>query len=129
MTNKKEIPEGLQLLHEWSKRLGLEDWFIVLRDNVLPEDMGIEGSSGVCEYIESTKCATIKIVNPSATIFDLRGFDYEAILVHELLHCKLCLAATEETDTIQFRIVHQIIDDLARALVDAKRSGKKELIL
>ena len=48
--------------------------------------------------------------------------DWEKTLVHELLHLKTCLVSSNVPD-LQERVMHQMIDDLARAFVSAKRSG------
>ena len=126
------MPE--ELLDEWSKRLGLNDWQITLDTHVKPEDMYVQDSDGCAIYEETTKAAKIQIVdpenrlkvNPGETIVCLRPFDFEAILVHELLHLKLCLLekGNDWDNKLQLRLLHQIIDDLSRALVDAKRGNK-----
>ena len=117
------MPEELNLLTEWKKRLGLHDWEIVLLDKVNPDELDSDADGDV-EYIESTKCATIRIVNPELRKPALRDFDYELILVHELMHCKLALLMDGDDweEGFQPRYLHQIVDDLARALVKAKRN-------
>ena len=80
--------------------------------------------AGCATWVESTRCATIDILSadhyPKGVVS--RGFDWECTLVHELLHCKFCLLSND-SDELQTRYVHQLIDDLARAFVDAKRRG------
>jgi phage shock protein A len=49
-------------------------------------------------------------------------FDFEKTLVHELLHLKFSLLA-DKVEDMQSRYVHQMIDEMARSLVDAKRCG------
>ena len=49
-------------------------------------------------------------------------FDWEKTIVHELLHLKTCLIS-DQWEPLQMRYMHQMIDDLARAFVDAKRCG------
>ena len=124
------MPEELKLLDEWSIRLGLKDWYIVLEADVKPEDMKADDADGFVVFEETTKSARIQIIDPKAReedegIFSAsRPFDFEETLVHELLHLKLCLLERgDDWETkLQLRILHQIIDDLSRALVDAKRS-------
>lgn len=112
-----------KLLREWQKRLGLDDWRIKLVDNCKPEDMTLQDVSGCTEWTESGKTARIEILNPQYYGNRIVPFDYEKTLVHELLHLKTCLVS-DGVDDLQARYMHQMIDDLARAFVDAKRCGK-----
>ena len=109
------------LLLEWKERLGLHDWRIKLCDNMKPDDMRLEGVSGDVDWTECNKTAVIEIIDPQFYGERIVPFDYEKTLVHELLHLKLSLVS-DHVDDLQARYMHQIIDDLARALVDAKRS-------
>lgn len=111
---------GEKLLTEWATRLGLGGWAIELADEQEPSEMGLEGSDGCTAYEESSKTAYIQIIDPRYYGKKVRPFDYEEILVHELLHLKLSLLWSMEDNDLQSRVVHQIIDDLARAMVDAK---------
>ncbi len=108
------------LLEEWTKRLGLQDWVIRVNDNCKPEDMAVEDSDGCSEWSESIKCARIDILGEEYYGERIRPYDFERILVHELLHLKTSLISSEVPD-LQERYTHQLIDDLARALVNAKR--------
>lgn len=114
-----------KLLREWQKRLGLDDWRIKLVDNMNPEDMMLENVSGDVDWSESIKTARIEIMNPKFYGKRIVPFDYEKTLVHELLHLKLCLVS-DKVDEFQTRYMHQIIDDLARAFVDAKRTDSQD---
>lgn len=114
-----------KLLREWQKRLGLDDWRIKLVDNMNPEDMTLENVSGDVDWSESIKTARIEIMNPKFYGKRIVPFDYEKTLIHELLHLKLCLVS-DQVDEFQARYMHQIIDDLARAFVDAKRTDSQE---
>lgn len=113
MTNKG-------LLKEWQKRLALMDWRIALQTNCEPEEMGIVDSAGCVQWEESSKTALIQIVKPERYGKRVVPFDFEKTLVHELMHLKTCLFYDND-DELRERIVHQAIDDIARALVDAKR--------
>ena len=44
-------------------------------------------------------------------------FNFEKTLVHELLHLKLTFWCQNE-DSVSDRLMHQIIDDLARAFTE-----------
>ena len=115
-------PQGEKLLQEWVERLGLQDWVIKLTDNCHPSDMSMKDVSGCTNWTESIKTATIEIIDPKFYGERIVPFDYEATLVHELLHLKTSLVSSNTLD-LEERIMHQLIDDLARALVNAKRNG------
>ena len=122
--SQKNTPEELNLLNEWVTRLGLKDWHIILETNVKPEGMALQDADGCINYTEITKAAQIQIIDPTLRKDGIRPFDLEETLVHELLHMKLCLLERGEDwdNKLQLRLLHVIIDDLARAFVDAKRS-------
>jgi hypothetical protein len=123
MANKLD---GLALLKEWSKRLGLQDWRISLHDNCKPEEMSMEEVAGCSVWQECNKTAVIEIIDEQYYGDDrVVGFDYEKTLVHELLHLKTSLISSN-VDDLQERVTHQLIDDLARAFVDAKRFKSRE---
>ena len=115
----------MNLLEEWQTRLGLQDWRIKLQDGCKPEDMILENVSGATQWTESVKTAYIQILGEEYYPKDgVVGYDYEKTLVHELLHLKFSLVSSE-CDDLQERVMHQYIDDLARALVSAKRGTEK----
>lgn len=108
---------------EWQNRLGLNDWFIVLETGCEPDKMALQDADGCVSYTETTKAASIQIINEKDRKGAIRPFDFEETLVHELLHMKLCLLERGEDwdNKLQLRLLHTYIDDLARALVSAKR--------
>ena len=108
------------LLKEWQKRLALTDWRIALQTNCDPDEMHVVDSAGCVSWEESSKTALIQIVDPKYYGKRVVPFDFEKTLVHELMHLKSCLFYDND-DELRERIVHQAIDDIARALVDAKR--------
>lgn len=110
----------MTLLREWQNRLGLQDWRIKLCDKMRPDDMRLQDVVGDTEWTECSKTALIEILDPKFYGDRIVPFDYEKTLVHELLHLKLSLVSSQ-VDDLQERYMHTIIDDLARALVDAKR--------
>ena len=122
----KKVPYETQILSEWMKRLGLQDWAIVLHTNVNPSEMKIYGTVGCTSWEESTKSAFIQIVDPSKVGEITRDFDFEEVLVHELLHLKTSLLSSrsEEEEILSDRVLHQLIDDLARAMVDIKKTER-----
>lgn len=112
------------LLKEWVERLGLQDWRIKLKINQT-EDQMRENTAGNVDFIEEIRCAVIKIISedeyPKDSVLE---YDFERILVHELLHIKFSLfdnTRWEDEANIPDRHMHQLIDDMARALVCAKR--------
>lgn len=117
-----------KLLREWQNRLGLQDWYIILKTDCRPENMAMKDVEGCTTWTESTKSAWIDIIDerffPEHAA--ARPYDFERTLVHELLHCKMSVIQDMDEESTQNRLVHCLIDDLARALVDAKRSGKSD---
>jgi len=121
----KKIPPEMQLLDEWIKRLGLDDWAIVLQTDCHPSDMSIPDAVGCTSWQESTKTAMIQIADPKKIDGLTRPFDFEEVLVHELLHLKTTLLSSQEhEDTLGDRILHQLVDDIARAFIDIKRKAE-----
>lgn len=112
------------LLQEWQHRLGLDDWFIDLRTDVSPNDMILKEVEGETEWNEVNKCAVINILNPKDYGTRIIPFDREKTLVHELLHVKFAFLQNNENE-LQNRLVHQMIEDMAKALIDSKRSRRK----
>ena len=111
------------LLKEWQHRLGLDEWRIKLNPACHPSEMSLEDSAGCTEWSECNKTARIDIMGEQFYGERIIKFDWERILIHELLHLKTSLVSDEVPD-LQARYMHQMIDDLARAFVDAKRCGE-----
>ena len=114
--------QGEALLYEWKERLGLQEWRIKLIDDCKPEDMTVANVAGCTDWNETVKAARIEIINPIFYGERIVPFDYEKTLVHELLHLKTCLVS-DAVDDLQERYMHQLIDDMARALMSAKAYG------
>ena len=122
----KKIPEEMSLLNEWTERLGLQDWAIVLQTDCSPSEMSLQGALGCTSWQEATKTAVIQIVNPNKVDGLTRPYNFEEILIHELLHLKTSLLSSgEEPETIGDRVLHQLVDDIARAMIDIKQKGIK----
>ena len=120
------ISEEEKLLNEWQKRLGLQDWAIILRYNCKREQMDDpEYSIGETHWETTSKCARIAIISEEEYGKDkMLKYDFEKTLVHELLHCKFSMIDKDITTyegVVAEQARHQLIDDLARALVMAKR--------
>lgn len=117
-----------KLLEEWQERLGLQDWAIVLCYNCKPDDLKTENTNGETEWILSIKNATIRLLDKKYDNDGTLEYDVEQSLVHELLHIKLGIFdinGTDYTGVVVDELRHQLIDDLARALVMAKRNITK----
>jgi hypothetical protein len=113
--------EELQkLLIEWKERLGLQSWRIKLLTNCRPENMADPEADGCVDYQESSKTARIELIDPIFYGERVIPYDAEKTLVHELMHLKMSLYF--EGDAMLERVSHMILDDLARALVEAKRA-------
>lgn len=118
-----------EILEEWQERLGLQDWIITLRYNCKFEDLETEGTCGETKWTNSIKAATIKIISEEEYGDDRSlDFDFEKTLVHELLHIKLgiidIMDGSYESKVVD-ELRHQLVDDLARALIMAKRGETK----
>jgi len=118
-----------QLLNEWKERLGLQDWVITLSYNCGFEDLELDDACGETNWEDVIKTATIKIVSEKEFGNDrITDYDFEQILVHELLHIKFgLLSFTQQSyeGKVMAEVRHQLIDDLARAFVMAKRGETK----
>ena len=118
----KLAKEHSRLLQEWVKRLGLQNWKITLCGCCIESEMEIPECVGCTNFQEVNHCAKIQILSTECYGDRILPFDWEKTLVHELLHLKMCLIANTQNE-LNDRIAHILIEDLAQALVDAKRSA------
>lgn len=117
-----------KLLNEWQERLGLQDWAIALRYNCELEDLNLTNACAETSFESTTKTAIIRMVKPELAAGRLLDYDFEKTLVHELMHIKLSLLNIDPNSLVNSILecaIHQIVDDLARALVMAKRGETK----
>lgn len=127
MKSKAKSEEEL-LLKEWKERLGLQDWKITLYYNCNFEDMELGEVCGETHWTTPIKEATISIIGEEEYGEDRTlKYDFEKTLVHELLHIKFSLIDLMPRNggyeaNVAESVRHQLIDDLARALVAAKRN-------
>ena len=118
------VTEQERILNEWQERLGLQDWAITLQYNCTPEELKLSDVDGEADWVTSTKSATIRILGKKYYGDRNEPYDFESTLVHELLHLKfsmLDLDGNSYETTLLENLIHQMIDDIARALVMAKR--------
>lgn len=120
------------LFNEWRERLGLQDWIIKLKYNCKCDELENEDAVGEVEFMTVNKCAIIRIISKEE--YDNKEFmlqyDFEKTLVHELLHIKFGLIEKKVTSyesAVAEDVRHQLIDDLARALVMAKRNSTQRI--
>ena len=107
----------ITLLEKWKGKLCLQEWRIRLKTHLRPEEMTMENAAGCTEWSEASKTARIEIIDPAYYGDRIVPFDFEETLVHELLHLKMSFWCQNEDD-VSDRAMHQVIDDLARALTD-----------
>lgn len=110
-----------KLLIKWQNRLRLTDWRIQLNTDCHPENLTLPDVAGEVHIREVTKQAVINLIGVEHWPAGWEPPDFEQVLVHELLHLKLNLIQAVDND-LQERYVHQLIDDLAWALVAADRN-------
>ena len=118
-----------ELLEEWRERLGLMDWCIVLRINVKQDDFeGEEPVAGQTNWQNTSKTAVIKVLDEKLYGDRIIACDFERILVHELLHIKFNILQQDPFNhetTVFDEFQHQLIEDIAQALIMAKRGKTK----
>ena len=113
-----------ELLNEWKERLGLQEWVIILKINQKFEDLEQEEAIAETMSISSIKNATIRITDEKLNEGRSIKFDFEKILVHELLHVKFGIIETDVNSyetLVTYKLQHQILDDIANALIMTKR--------
>ena len=110
-----------ELLEKWKRRLCLHDWKIKLYVNCKPEEMAMNEVAGCTEWSESVKTARIEIIDQQYYGDRIVPFNFEKILIHELLHLKMSIWCQNE-DNVEERVMHQIIDDLAHTFVENEGS-------
>lgn len=109
--------EEQHLLEKWQKKLCLQEWRIKLVTHLRPEEMSVSNAAGCTDWSESIKTARIEIINPACYGDRIVPFNFEKTLVHELLHLKFSFWCQDEY-SVADRLMHQMIDDLARALTE-----------
>lgn len=109
--------EELALLEKWKRKLCLQEWRIKLLTCLRPEEMTMSDAAGCTEWSEASKTARIEIIDPAYYGDRIVPFDFEKTLVHELLHLKFSFWCQNEDD-VGDRVMHQMIDDLARAFTE-----------
>lgn len=113
-----------KLLEYWSGILFLHDWYITASIE-REESMSMDDCSGFVQYQYVSKCATIEIMDVADyTLFPIGDTkqSQELSLVHELLHLRFSTVTdSDEKGSGITKEEHQLIHDMAKALVIAKR--------
>ena len=109
------------LFRLWIDRLMLQNWSISALLNAGIGEMQDRRAAGECAYRTTIRSAEIHILRQDAYA-DPNAYDFEATLVHELLHIKLGIVY----DTLEgaaLELLHQAINDLSIALARAGHCG------
>ena len=121
--NKEKAKE---LLHEWKERLGLQEWAISLAINVPIKDL--DENDGNVVYDTSLKVARIKIAVENEDERNWVKYDFEKILIHELMHIKVGLLDFDTVNSYEQKLltdtIHQLVEDIAQALMMTKYNKK-----
>lgn len=112
--------QARKLFDKWVAVLGLGNWEIVFRWRVRGVDMSIGDSVGCTEYELSGLKAIVSMIAEEDYPRSEFEYDYERTLVHELMHLKLA-PLDDSGDGVHDKVVHMLVEELARALVGAKR--------
>lgn len=116
------------LLDYWVETLGLQDWSIVFKWSVPLSEWGMDtfGAVGDAAFVAEGKHGIVRILDERDWTHDEEDIEitYEEALVHELLHLKFALITPDSPDainTIEYRVIHSLITDLARAFASTHR--------
>lgn len=118
----KTSPKTVEVLKKWVNRLNLNDWTIDFKDDCSPDDMILSDVDGETEYNETMKFAFIRILDAKYAQGRILPFNCEKTIIHELLHIKFCFL-DKSGDNLYDRILHQLIEDMARVLYDVERKN------
>lgn len=105
-----------KVINAWQHKLGLDDWKILVKQNCNPDNMYMPDVAGCTSWTECHKEACVQLIAPQYYPKDcMTPYNEEKTFVHELLHLKFALLWNSD-NSLQDRVIHQIIDDLAKAL-------------
>lgn len=106
--------EAEALMHRWMATLGLFDWDIRLKWRVRSEDMPGEDALGYTNFNIVSKQAIVYMLDPVDFRNDFFTYDYEEVLIHELLHIKFANLHNSDSQLMDL-LLHQHIQDLAKS--------------
>lgn len=122
MEFKSEL-EAYECLREWQDRLFLNNWIIklVFCDSIHNENG--EELAGQNTFQITNQCCTIQIVKLNDDVKSrIAKVSQEAVLVHELLHCKynwIQLPNSFEGNYYD-ELEHALLEEMAKSLIMAK---------
>lgn len=122
-TETVEVTEAIarKLLDRWVRILHLEEWNINFQWKVRAKDMIGQDCIGCTSANVVSRQAIIQMIDPVDFENPDFPYDYEKTLVHELLH--LTFWDMDDTgDDLRDKLIHIMVDRMARALVTAERS-------
>lgn len=120
------IKSKQKLIDYWIKLLNLEDWKIEVLDNCSPRELFDKDAQAENYYNFVHKCAKIRITSDKDRSHDIMPLDYEHLLVHELLHCKFAIL-DDSGNALQDKIVHQLVEDFTKALIERCRDDTEDV--
>lgn len=121
-----EKEKAQAIFEKWKERLDLDEWRVDVALFCHPDYMGSPDALGATLADEVTKTAVIHILDEKYSENPVRPYNFERVVVHELLHLKFCLLEDQNRSSLQYRLLHQIIDDLARAFVPEEDEAPSE---
>lgn len=112
--------KAIELFNKWVHVFRLENWDIKFQWKTRERDMDLKESCGCVKYLHQTRQAVVQMLDPVDFSNNLFEYDYEKTLVHELLHIKFA-DLDDSGDPLRDKLVHQMIDDLAKAFVECSK--------
>lgn len=112
MAKTKQFSSNVDnILKTWIILLGLSEWDISWR--IASEKSAIsEDSLAEVQVESSVKWAHI-VIAPLSKFEADADRSLQQVLIHELLHIKFALIQPDDLDTTEYRVQHQLIDELA----------------
>ena len=112
-------------LKKWINILKLDHWDIEFK--VDPHKCNFEENEECMACVEDDSSIRYAIIYVNSKEF----FDnnpkqpLEQVLIHELLHIKFSLLHPEDYSSLEFKVLHQIIDDLSKSFIQCASDTKK----
>lgn len=104
-------------LSNWIVMLGLKEWDITW--HIATNEGECENALAEVQVESSIKWAHI-CINKESEFKKNTDRSLEQVIIHELLHVKFALIQPDDLDTTEYRVQHQLIDELASILYKTK---------
>lgn len=118
----KSEEEAYACLKYWQEKLFLSDWIIKIK-LCSPDEMDLQDVCGENNFQIENRCCVIKMMKPEYYGDRIVKYCAEAILIHELLHCKYNWVERDYNsievayyDTLE----HSLIEQMAKSLFMTK---------